>query len=127
GGIAEQGGQETGGAEASVCGTDGANAFDVRLIIEQDTAASVDLAIDEPGQQDPAGQIAHFRVWRDAGREFHDAAVLDDHRVVAPALRREHACVGERGGHQTVSVTLARWGGWSGSRPRAIASAFTAR
>src|SRR6185437_1724091 len=99
-----------------------------RLIIEQDTAASVDLAIDEAGQQDPARQVVDFGVRRGARRKFQNPAVLDDHRgVVAPALRREHACVGERGGHQTVSVTLARWGGWSGSRPRAIASAFTAR
>ncbi len=61
------------------------------------------------------------------GDDRVDHAGVDEHGdVVAETIRGQHARVDERGGHQTVSVTLLRCGGASGSRPRRTASAFTA-
>ena len=54
------------------------------------------------------------------------ATVADDQRraVVVPAVAVEDSCAGERRGH-TVSVTLRRCGGRSGSKPRRRESAST--
>ena len=56
-----------------------------------------------------------------AGNDVDDPAAVQQHgAALEEAVVAEHAAVDERGGHQTVSVTLRRCGGRSGSRPRAI-------
>ena len=56
--VADQRGQESGGAEAAMRTADGANGLDARLVVEQHAAAAVDLRVDEAGQQQFALQIA---------------------------------------------------------------------
>jgi hypothetical protein len=46
---------------------------------------------------------------------------------VCEAVREQHPAVDQRECHQSVSVTLLRCGGRSGSRPRARASEFARR
>ena len=62
------------------------------------------------------------------GDDVDDPAALEQHgAALDDALVAEHAAVDERDRHQTVSVTLRRCGGRSGSRPRATASALANR
>ena len=128
--VADQRRQETRRAEAAVRFADAADRLDCRRVVEQHAAAAVDLAIDEAGQQQIAAEILDVEIGHAAivrGDDRVDHAGVDEHGdVVAETIRGQHARVDERRGHQTVSVTLLRCGGASGSRPRRTASAFTA-
>ena len=63
-----------------------------------------------------------------AGDDVDDPAAVEQHGpALDDAVVAEHAAVDECDRHQTVSVTLRRCGGRSGSRPRATASALASR
>src|SRR5690606_10199615 len=102
-----------------------------RIVIEQRAAAAVDLHIDKAGQEElilqiDASSLLHSRIA--LGDDVDDAIFLDEHRFIALETGvGEHASVDESGDHQIVSVTLRKFGGRSGSMPRASASSFTIR
>jgi hypothetical protein len=85
----------------------------------------------KPGQQHRAAEVAPLgrraaRVVR--GHDVDDAIAIDEHgRAFDEALFDEHAAVEQRERAHSVSVTLLRCGGRSGSRPRASASVFAMR
>ncbi len=116
--VADQGGGEAGGAIGAVGGADAGDLVHGRRVGEEGAAAAVDLGVDEAGREVAAAEIAALRIGGRVGRvdQAHDAPAADQQ-----GLARDKACVGmdrcvEKGGiHQTVSVTLLRWGGWSGS------------
>ncbi len=128
---ADQGGQEAGGAEAAVRGADRADGRDIGGVVEEGAAAAVHLRVDEAGQQQPALQVMALRAGQPCiggGHHIQDAAALEQHGVIldeAPAV--QDAAIEQRAQHQTVSVTLLRCGGRSGSRPRARARALARR
>ena len=129
--VADQRRQKSGGAEASMRDADAANRFDRRGIVEQHAAAAVDLHVDEAGQQHVAAQvvsvvcIANARVV--ARQDSSDALAIDEHGdIIVETVVEQYATVDECLRHHTVSVTLRRCGGTSGSRPRRADSAFAA-
>ena len=129
--VADQRGQETGGAEAAMRAADGFDAGDAGIVVEQHAAAAVHLGIDESGDQQLLLEIDD--AIDDSIRTDHFARA--DPRLDAPVVHQQrlaalNAGVGQNPSvlecnpHQVVSVTLWRCGGRSGSRPRASASAF---
>ena len=102
---------------------DTAQCFHGRRVIEQQSAAAVHLHVDETGQQQVTVQIMPFRIadaWiivRDDGDNTFAAHQYD--KSFARAVIAEHAAVDESeqriDRHYTVSVTLRRCGGTSGS------------
>ena len=128
--VADERWQKTRRAELSVRRTDCADTVHVGPVVEQHAAAAVDLRVDEAWQQNQSTQVVDFDIRRDVACRDHglDATVFDEHGdIVVPTLPGKYACIDECRRHHTVSVTLARCGGRSGSRPRRIASALTAR
>ena len=84
----------------------------------------------KPGSRSRPSRSTVARVARHIGRrdERADAAVLDQHGAsVDQALIRQDAAIDQGGVHQMVSVILLRWGGRSGSNPRASERALTMR
>ncbi|MNV20764.1 hypothetical protein D3C71_1116850 [compost metagenome] len=113
-------------------GNHGAQRIHIGLIVEQRTAAAVDLGVDEARHQPATAQIhlligsSNRRIIRSHDR--NDAVVLDhDGNVVTEVLADKNAAIAQYGFHQTVSVTLFRCGGRSGLLPRRSASALIAR
>ncbi len=130
--VADQRGQEAGRAEAAVRGADGANGLDARIVVEQHAAAAVHLRVDEARQQQIAAKIAPDGVANarvGVAHDIDDVPALEQHGAALDEAGIEHhAAVDQRGHpHHSVSVTLFRNGGRSGSRPRAIESAFAMR
>ncbi len=129
--VADQGGQQSGGAEATVRGGDARDAVDRRRIVEQHAAAAVDLAVDETGRKRATVEIddlcrAHARVGGDD--DIGDVRAIEQHGgAVDETGIAKHARVDQCGEHQTVSVTLRKCGGTSGFRPRRSESALAAR
>lgn len=130
--IADQRRQHRGGTEAAVRLRDGPQRRHVRRVVEQRAAATIDLHIDEAGQQPATAQInllgglAQLR--RCIGQQRADAAVLDHHRqIIAEFVAGKDAGIAQDRCHHTVSVTLFRCGGRSGLKPRRSASALMAR
>ncbi len=108
---------------------DGRDGLDRRRVVEQRAAAAVDLGVDEAGHEQTAAEVVAVGGGRDLGVVDHgrDAARFDDHGLARDELAVEQgAAVDERRRH-SVSVTLVRCGGRSGSRPRASAAALAAR
>src|SRR5262245_38559225 len=93
--IADQRRQAPRGAVATVRAGNGAHAVGCRLIIEQHTAAAVDLQIDETGSQERTGRNARLRPigWDlTPGSKAHDAPVPDHHGGFAvPAMTVKNA------------------------------------
>ena len=84
----------------------------------------------KPGHQQAAVEIDGAIGPDDLARadDCFDAAVAHQQRLAAlDAGVGEHPSIAECEQHQTVSVTLLRCGGRSGSRPRASASSFAMR
>ena len=129
--VADQGRHETRGSEAPVGTTDRSDRVQRWLGIEQHAASAIDLCVDEPRQQDASAEVPPLGAPADrviAVDDAGDAARVEQHRpILQNAVISEHAAVDESDRHQTVSVTLERCGGRSGSRPRANASAFASR
>ena len=129
--VADEGRQETGRAETPVRLADRANGVDRRLGVEEDAAAAIDLGVDKARQQQMAAEVVAGGATATrvvAGDDVDDpAAVEQDGAALEDAVVAEHAAVDECDGHQTVSVTLRRCGGRSGSRPRELASALANR
>jgi hypothetical protein len=69
--VADQGGQEAGGAEGPVRRADGGDGLDRRRVVEQDAAAAIDLGVDEAGNQQAALEVA-TRSRRRAGGAIED-------------------------------------------------------
>src|SRR5690606_6437803 len=126
--VADQGRQEAGGTEATVGGTDTADRLDAGIVVEQGATAAVDLDVDEAGQQQAALQVHPPRcdAARIVGRQHtHDARTVDRQRpALAQIFALQDAAVVQALPHQCVSVTLRRWGGRSGSWPRATDTAL---
>ena len=128
--VADQGRQEAGGSELAVRGADRCDRLDAGVVVEQPPAAAIDLHIDEAGDEDAAIEVPDLDVRGHVllADDRLDPIAVDQH---APALDEravdQHSPVDERDAHHSVSVTLARCGGRSGSSPRATASALAAR
>jgi hypothetical protein len=125
--VADQRGQKSRGAIPAVRGTDGRDAVDVGAVVEQHAAATIHLRVDETGHEQLAVEIEDAIGTDDLARahDRFDAPVTNQQRAaVFDARIGQDLAILEREQHQTVSVTLWRCGGWSGSRPRASASAF---
>jgi hypothetical protein len=92
--IADQGRQHAGGAERAVRFCYGANAFDGRSVVEQHTAAAIDLRIDEARHKVGAGQVNDPCTGiRSAAGTLHrrDAAFpRDDRKIVPEAVPHQH-------------------------------------
>ena len=101
--VADQGRQETGGAEAPMRGADPAQCLHRGRLVEQHATAAVDLHVDEAGHEHRAAQVVltrltHARIGR--RQQVDDAFALQQHgEVVMPAVGSEHAGVGEGGSH----------------------------
>ena len=99
-----------------------------RVLVEQDAAAAVDLHVDIPGRKQAAGKIPRgaarsLGVRDDCG----DALAFDNDRLVDEKLFAVEDPRAGKNDHQTVSVTLRRLRGRSGSRPSRSASASARR
>ena len=112
---ADQRGQKAGGTEAAMGAADGADRLDARRVVEQHPAAAVHLRVDEARQQQAAAEIAALRAAAarvGRGDDVEDAPVVDQHAAaVREALLAQHAPVHQCDAHQSVSVTLLRFGG----------------
>ena len=129
--VADQGRQQACRAEASMRLRDAPQRIDGGRVVEQHAAAAVHLDVDETWQQLVAPQIAlRPRMRRHIGgiADRSDASVGDHHRqAVDQAASGQHAAVDQHAPAHTVSVTLLRCGGTSGSCPRRSANALIAR
>ena len=129
--LADEGGQESGRAEAAMGGSDRADRFHARVVVEEHAAAAVHLRVEEAGKEGCASEVAPARRARArvvAPDEGDDASRVDeDATLLHESVVREHPRVDEQLHDHIVRVTLARCGGSSGSRPRAIARALAAR
>ena len=129
--IADERRQKPRGAEASMGAADLADGVDGRLGVEEHAAAAVYLGVQKARQQQMtteivAGCAAAARVV--AGDDVDYPFSVEQHsEVIEDAGVSEYPAVDQRDRHQTVSVTLLRCGGRSGSRPRASASALASR
>ena len=126
--VADQRGEEAGGAEAAMRGADRGDALHGRRVVEQHAAAAIDLGIDESGDERAVQPPRLGAGGNRAGRHHAgDARAVDqDGDIFAERAVDQRACRDQRL-HQMVSVTLASDGGRSGSKPRAIESALAAR
>ena len=120
--------QQADGTVFAMRGGDAGDALGCRVIVEQDAAAAIDLHVDIAGRKQAAAEIPR-RAVRSLGvrDDCGDALAFDDDRVV---VEKTFAVEDPRAGqndHQTVSVTLRRLRGRSGSRPSRSASASARR
>ena len=125
--VADQRGQKSRGPETAMSTANGGDGLDARVAIEQHAAAAVHLRVDESGHQQLPVEI-------DGVIGADDLARIDDGLDASGANQQSSAALDAGVGqqlsvlegqqHQTVSVTLLRCGGRSGSRPRASASAL---
>ncbi len=109
------------------CG-DAFDGFDRWIVIEQRTAAAIDLNVDESRYQQTAGKLPAFNSGSESGRSVTTSAMRDPStttarpsRIVSPSKMRAPVrakC------HHTVSVTFLSSRGRSGSRPRACGGLF---
>ena len=79
--VADQRGQEAGGAEAAVRGADGADRLHGGRVVEQHAAAAVHLRVDESGQQQRPAQVVGLgglRARIACGHDRRDAPVVDE-------------------------------------------------
>ena len=102
------------------------------IVVEQHAAAAVHLRVDEAGRQQLRRRRSMTRSAPDRPRARPRRPRCGRRAPAACAPLSmpcvgEHPSVAERQQHQTVSVTLLRCGGRSGSRPRASASALAMR
>ncbi len=113
--IADQRRQETRRAETPVRGADRADRFEARGIIEQHTAAAVDLDVDEAGQQQLIAEIHADRAFaerRVRGTQRLDARPRQQQRLSAhDAAACQDPAVDQCGSHYRVLVILRRWAG----------------
>src|SRR5438552_12081828 len=109
-------------------GGDAGDTLGCRILVEQDAAAAIDLDVDIAGRKQAAAKIQ-----RGAARSFGvrddrgDALAFDDDRVVEEKIFAVEDPRAGKNDHQTVSVTLRRLRGRSGSRPSRSASASARR
>ena len=127
--VGDQRRQERRRAELRMRLADRLDALERGPVVEHDAAAAIDLQVDEAGRQH-AG--ARLRDLGGIGRlvAFHDRldqpVAHHQHGVAQPELAVEDpGCrEGETVAH-SVSVTLRRFGGWSGLSPSRTAKAST--
>jgi hypothetical protein len=119
--VGDQRWQQAGGAEAPMRRGDRQGGLGGRAFVEQHPAAAVHLHIDEAGHQQAAGRqdvdghVGGPRVRQDVADEL----IGDRHgQPVLEAGVDQYARAAQGEGHQSVSVTLRRCGGLSGSNPR---------
>src|SRR6516225_9299962 len=108
---------------------DPGDGLDAWILVHQRAAAAVDLHVDESGGDEPAAEIALLIAARTlrVGREARDSRAVDDERVIVEeTLAIKNPCADENL-HHSVSVTLRRFRGLSGSRPRRRATASASR
>ncbi len=122
--IGDQRRQEASRAEAAVRGADGADTFDVRVIVEKHATAAVHLHIDEARREQPFDSSDLNACGNAIDRDdtgnplaLHQHSMAFEH-----PLAIEDARAGNRKRRHSVSVTFFRCGGASGSRPRARAT-----
>ena len=126
--VADERGQEAGRAEPAMGLADLAYGVDRRHGVEEHAAAAVHLRVEKTREEEMAAEIVALgagapRIPR--SYDIDDPASIEQHdSIVLEAGVAKDATVDERDRHQTVSVTLRRCGGRSGSSPRAIASAL---
>jgi hypothetical protein len=120
--VADQRGQEAGGAELAVGAADRGDAFDGWLVVEQHAAAAIHLEIDEAGEEVSLEfEMLNMGGAFCRGTDGSDPAALDEHVAVRfeTVWRQDAAGKDGKGAHR-VSVTFLRCGGSSGWKPRAM-------
>ena len=115
--------QKRGGPELGMGRADRPDGIDGAGFVEERSAATIDLKVDEAGHDEAASEVGGVT---GGSGEIVDPAVANDERraVIAPAVAVEYSRSGE-GRRHIVSVTLRRCGGRSGSNPRRRDSAST--
>ena len=108
-GVADQGHHESRGAEAPMGGADRGDAIGGRHIVELDSAAAIDLDIDEARRQQalemPAGQHGIHGIGRQHGL---DPPAFDHHRMAAQQLLAVEEPFGDEDlGHQLSAPILS--------------------
>src|SRR6185436_2220345 len=105
--------------------------IDGRFGVEQHPAAAVYLRVQKARQKQMATEVVADRLPTArvvVGDDVDYPSSLEQYgAVIDDAGITEHPAVDQRNRHQTVSVTLRKCGGRSGSRPRAMASALASR
>jgi hypothetical protein len=128
--VADERGQKAGGPITPMGLADGADRIGARLVVEQCAPAAVHLRVYEAGSENAAVQFMDDNAFRNL-RQAHDGfddSVAHDYRPIAAELSVEKdpgtlKCVS----HHNVLVTLLRWGGRSGSWPRATLNSAASR
>ena len=124
--VGDQRRKQPGRSEPPVRGADGGDLVQARIGAEHDPAAAVHLEVDETGREDAAVEVHPLAAFRQNAlrTDLRHLAVRDPQRGVFVDPRPvENPRPGENLVHHTVSVTLRRCGGASGSSPRRRARA----
>ena len=103
--------------------------FRRRIFVDQGAAAAVDLNIDESRREQPSAEVALHAASRPlfmSNDGLYARPVQDERPIVEKMGAIEQARAGQHE-HHTVSVTLRKWRGLSGSRPNRRATASTRR
>ena len=129
GGVGDESRQDPGRSQRAVGGGDAGEGGNGRVVIEQDAVAAVDLKVHVAGRDDVASKVDALGSVRVARRSIAgEDPVLEPCvtvRVQCGAVKHRTAGNDKAVGAHTVSVTLLRWRGASGSMPRARATAST--
>ena len=121
--------QQRRGAELRMRPADGLYGFQSRCSLNMNAAAAIDLQVDEARHQHAGARFGDLcRVGRLVAlhHRFHEPVAHHHHGIAQPefAIEDPRRGKGETVAH-SVSVTLRRLGGRSGSRPRRTANAST--
>ena len=109
GAVADERGKEGRGSEGGMGGTDPGDALHAGIVVEQGSAAAIDLGVDKAGHQPPAVQVDRVAGHCPLPRERRDAALRDlDFRAFPGPSVDDDLAVAEAIGAHWVRVTLAR-------------------
>ena len=111
-------------------GTNPSNRVDGWGVIEQYVAAAIDLSIDEARKEQRALKVSSLNTLcqRAFGNHRGDAAIGNfDSKPVRQTGVGHYMTADKREAVHSVSVTLERWGGASGLRPRRAATPSSIR
>src|SRR5690606_15472581 len=128
--VADEGRQKSRCPELPASATDFLDSFHRRAVVGQRAGATIDLRVDEAGQQEVSAKVDLLRApgRMPTLRHRSDVRTAGHHgQAFLHACIRQDSSIDKRDGHYSVSVTLDRCCGWSGLKPRATDSAFTMR
>ena len=109
--VADKGGQETCGAEASMCGGDPGYRLDIGTIVEEQAAPAIDLSVYEAGHQPSAVEMAQLASGRYGillDYRFDLAFVDQERGTLVDAIHRQNGSANQRSPGHRVCVTFDR-------------------